>query len=610
MVAVALWTPLAWAVENPYGICAHISRPHQEFSTRVEELTIMKEMGIGWCRTDFDWSLVEPKQGEWRFDHLDALMDDAARFGIQMLPILDYEVSWANRPWSDAHISAWRVYVRTMVTRYRGRCPVWEVWNEPNCTQSGLHPSPKPQEYARILKAAYEEIKAADPSARVSICGFGGVPLEYIEDVYKAGGAPYFDIMNVHPYQSTDKAEGKMEMRYGQLRALMAKYGDAEKPVWATEIGLDTYPSRLTVPGFLRDALANVDASRRWRVLYTDYEPSFLDTARRLLADELTQLGATLDTCLFRDLEARLAGSGVDALVLPYSEAYPAEAMEAVCDFVKAGGTMVDFGGMALFKPVRWKGLSCHVVGGGNADRQKYAQKLRFGCEFWCSNTNIPKRFASYPTAAFRAQRRGKVSDEVCPWGETRCFRPVGLKEGDAFIPLLVCETNGYTCVSMARIKYGSDFKGNVILGGYFERAFANDDVWQGKGCARQLNMGYAMGYEKLFWYELQQCSDFGIVRRKTFAPREAYHAFRAFIDMRPAGSVNAIGAWRSADDDLYHPQWTRPDGRVAGSVWSVSGRGRPPSFAQGAAEYRDWLGRRISSLPSPLPDTPVYYLK
>lgn len=79
---------------------------------------------------------------------------------------------------------------------------------------------------------------------------------------------------------------------------------------------------------------------------------------------------------------------------------------------------------------------------------------------------------------------------------------------------------------------------------------------------------------------------------------------------MRPAGSVNAIGAWRSADGDLYHPQWTRPDGRVAGSVWSVSGRGRPPSFAQGAAEYRDWLGRRISSLPSPLPDTPVYYLK
>lgn len=144
--------------------------------------------------------------------------------------------------------------------------------------------------------------------------------------------------------------------------------------------------------------------------------------------------------------------------------------MEAICDFVKAGGTMVDFGGMALFKPVRWKGLSCHVVGGGNADRQKYAQKLRFGCEFWCSNTNIPKRFASYPTAAFRAQRRGKVSDEVCLWGETRCFKPVGLKEGDAFIPLLVCETNGYTCVSMARIKYGSDFKGNVILGGYFEQ--------------------------------------------------------------------------------------------------------------------------------------------
>jgi len=135
-------------------------------------------------------------------------------------------------------------------------------------------------------------------------------------------------------------------------------------------------------------------------------------------------------------------------------------------------------------------------------------------------------------------------------------------------------------------------------------------DDWQGKGCARQLNQAYAMGYEKLFWYEFQQCSNFGIVRRKTFEPRQACLAYKAFIAARPSGSVRDGAEWMDADGDICRPAWTRPDGRKAGAVWSMSGKGRPPSCALGAAEYRDWLGRPLASLPDPLPDTPVYYIR
>ena len=603
VAAVAWMSPFLCIGGDLYGVCAHLSRPG-EFTTRIEELTLMKEAGIGWCRTDFDWKYVEPKQGQWTFDHLDQLMAEAERIGVQMLPILDYEVPWASRPWTDEDIGKWRDYVRRLVMRYRGRCPVWEVWNEQNASQGGKHPSPSPKEYVALLKAAYEEIKSADPVAKVAIGGFSHVPFGYIEEVYKAGGGKCFDIMNVHPYQGSDRAERAMVEEYGKLRELMARYGDSGKPIWATEIGLRTNVPIITVKGLLRAALKNLDQARRcWRVLYTDNRDDLLAAARQLLPQELKGMGSALDTCRFEELETRLAAGGVDVLVFPFSEEYPADAMDAVCKFVKDGGTLVDFGGMAMFKPVSWKGRASaeELQRRGQRDRRR----LRFDTEFWHTNSRIPKKFVSSPTVAFRHQWGCDVDTKA----EVRCFKASGLEEGDEFLPLLSCETDGYNCVSMARIKYGGDIKGNVILAGFFERRFEpRTGEWQGKGCARQLNIAYALGYEKLFWYEFQQCSDYGIVRRKTFEPRPAYTAYKAFTTARPSGSVRDSGAnWM--DGDVCCPSWTRPDGRKAGAVWSCSGRGNAPAAAQGAAEYRDWLGRPLAGLPTPLPDTPVYYI-
>ena len=39
-----------------------------------------------------------------------------------------------------------------------------------------------------VLRAAYEEIKAVDPSAKVAIGGTAGLALDYLDGVYKAGG--------------------------------------------------------------------------------------------------------------------------------------------------------------------------------------------------------------------------------------------------------------------------------------------------------------------------------------------------------------------------------------------------------------------------------------
>ena len=44
-----------------YGICAHLQR--WEYPVYRQELDIIKELGIGFVRFDFDWAMIEPRRG-------------------------------------------------------------------------------------------------------------------------------------------------------------------------------------------------------------------------------------------------------------------------------------------------------------------------------------------------------------------------------------------------------------------------------------------------------------------------------------------------------------------------------------------------------------------
>lgn len=602
------------AVDVPYAACAHLSRPG-EFETRGQELDLMRKAGLGWVRTDFDWKVVEPQEGVWTFDHLDALLADAEKSGIQVLPILDYEVAFAPRPWEETSLPLWRRYVRTVVSRYRTRCPVWEIWNEQNATQGGTHPLPAPSEYVRLLRAAYEEIKGVDPKLRVAIGGFAGVPFAYIEDVYKAGGKDIFDIMNVHPYQHTAAAEGAMEKQYGKLRALMARYGDEKKPVWATEIGLETNVTRLMAKGFLVAALKTVDSRRKWRLLQIvnrvrpKQNVRAHDALPGILAKELAGTGYSFDVCSFDELHARLSSERYDAILMPLNEEYPKEALDDLVEFVAAGGTIVESGGMAFFHP---------MVRGSDGGWRRVERsdepfrRFRFRNAFGHSNKTLPTRAKSQATEVFDFKGVLPQGGRAGGWGEVRFFFPEGLKEGDSFTPLMVAPTkDGKTAATAAWIRYGSDMKGNLILSGYFERGVEPFDAEeQAIGCARQLNLAFALGYEKVFWYELLRCSDFGIVERKSFSPRPAYKAFQTFVSARPAGSVQLAEKWKTDDGDVYCPQWRLPDGSVGGALWSVSGRGTLPSDLKlgKITKVMDYLGNELKRLPKVLGDTPVYF--
>lgn len=234
-VLLATATVAVAAPANPYGICSHLHGG--EFAGRHREFGMMCAAGIGTVRSDFPWRVIENPAGQWNFARFDTIVADAKAYGIAVLPLLAYDHPDYPRP--DIDLAPWRRFVRAVAERYGADVPAFEIWNEQNLWGKWKR---DPAKYVPVLKAAAEEIRAAAPGAKVLIGGFAGIPLGYIEELYRLGCGPFFDVMNFHSYWP-DPPEGRFDREIADLRALMARYGDADKPIWLTETGCSTVNS-------------------------------------------------------------------------------------------------------------------------------------------------------------------------------------------------------------------------------------------------------------------------------------------------------------------------------------------------------------------------------
>ncbi len=144
-------------------------------------------------------------------------VEQAAKHGLTLL------VQFENKQQCDPKT------VRAAVTRFKGRVHFWEVMNEPNFVM-------KPEEYVALLKELYPLIHGIDPAARVlgpTVCG---VQLPWYEAFYKFGGKDCTDIISIHDYEGNEAIDpGHWAWKLGELRKIMARYGDADKPIWQTE---------------------------------------------------------------------------------------------------------------------------------------------------------------------------------------------------------------------------------------------------------------------------------------------------------------------------------------------------------------------------------------
>ncbi len=623
VLAVAGYAFGAGAAANPYGVCAHVSR--NEFGARSETYEMMTLAGLGYVRSDFDWYQCQrAKGGAWDFAKFDKTVDDAAACNVTVLPILYGIPKWAYPAYD--HLDDFRDYIRATVSHFGMKMPVVEIWNEQNI--SAFWKDPNPTNYLAVLKAAYETVKSVEPRVRVSFGGTAGVPFGFIEKVCKLGGGKYFDILSIHPYSHPAPPEGRMDAQIDKLREIMAKYGVEEKPIWITELGWPTHTPDVSGFGLLSAALKVARPEKKtWNVVYAacvadDAEPPKA-VAEAILA--VLPPGSAAVACTPRETCRRLAAGGVDAVIYPFDEKYPADTVDAVVEFVKGGGTLVDFGGMPMWIASLTKdGVFRH---GRESDHPAWKDRRRLRIKedaWWMGDKSLPEEMNVFATPeAAAAGLKQEPTGFVAQRFQTAAF----LQPGDRMIPLLVGRNprDGKEAVAACVYVFDSDFKGRIAISGLMGRGMteSNSEERQGILLARAVGISFAERVESFFWYEFRAPErdpfysehHFGIVH-DNFAPKPAYGAYKNFVIQRPVGSVQLPGAWRDEARTTYFPQWTRPDGRSAGMFWTLEPAGlRDLAFDGEGVEFHDVWGKRIVPVKTgpntwrvPTGESPVYF--
>lgn len=170
------------------------------------------KLGVGWGRQDFPWATIEPRNDEWHFDSTDRIVLEAHRWGLEILPILDYFVDWAvERPTEGTltlrNVGDWEDFVEAVVARY-SRSPFnlryFQVWNEPT-RKAGFWPGASDEEFFTDIYL---------PAARIirrygCRVVFGGWPCsdgveKFAEMLEKHEAWRWTDILDIHYYSLND----------------------------------------------------------------------------------------------------------------------------------------------------------------------------------------------------------------------------------------------------------------------------------------------------------------------------------------------------------------------------------------------------------------------
>ncbi|HNT34224.1 MAG TPA: glycosyl hydrolase [bacterium] len=212
----------------------------------LRRISNLKQLGIRWDRSDFWWHVLEPREGEFDWSFSDALLDLYDQHDLQIFPILCYSSAWARGDgFAPANELEWKQFANftfEAVNRYKDRIRYWEIWNEPNILPF-WRPQPDVEDYTRLLKEAYKAAKRADPNCIVVGMCTAGFDLKFIERAYQLGARDYFDVLSCH-YYLTGEPEQAIKRDLQNLRHLMTRYGDSDKKVWITEMGVTSHPNR------------------------------------------------------------------------------------------------------------------------------------------------------------------------------------------------------------------------------------------------------------------------------------------------------------------------------------------------------------------------------
>lgn len=260
-------------------VCVHTRLTDEVEEWKIQRtLQLVREMGAATIVEFFPWPYIEHERGTYDWEHADRIMRHAQNQGLTVLARLGLVPGWARPPVHEKvttltylpydRFEDFAQFVGAFVARYGDRLGGVIIWNEPNLSYEWGDRGPDPEAYTGLLRLAYQAAHAANPDVLVlggalapttepEGSGSGMNEMRFLERMYQAGAAPYFDALAAHTYGFTAPPSAAPDpavinfRRIELLRAVMEHYGDGNKPVYITESGWSDDPrwTRAVRPG-------------------------------------------------------------------------------------------------------------------------------------------------------------------------------------------------------------------------------------------------------------------------------------------------------------------------------------------------------------------------
>ncbi len=251
--------------------------------------TALQAQGIRYVRQTFAWSAIEPVRGTYQWDTTDAMIQILSRHRLVPVVVLSRTPSWARSPSDTGAEDAPPVdpadfgrFVEAVVSRYAADLRFVQIGDRPNHRGRWGAGMPNPAAYATFLAWGANAARSAKSTVTV-VLGELDVArseqdvddLAFLEGVYAAGGATFFDVVAIgldggvtSPLDRSVSGERVNYARAILFREAMVHRGDSGKPIWATHYGWKKEPYGVVSEGdqaaFAVDGMERARAEWPW----------------------------------------------------------------------------------------------------------------------------------------------------------------------------------------------------------------------------------------------------------------------------------------------------------------------------------------------------------
>jgi hypothetical protein len=210
-------------------------------------LSLIQQMGATSIRDEVHWSSVEHQKGQYAMPaSAETFVNASVAKGLKPLLTLDYGNPFydnGDKPISDAAIEGYAKYAEFVVSQFKGRVSMYEIWNEWDGGVGKTTPG-TPDTYVKLLKVVYPRLKAIDPNLVIIGGGVTGGAIRgtWFGQMLAGGALSVSDAISIHQYIYS--SHGTPEKLMSNLAAvedtLRSYHGGQDFPLYLTETGWPT----------------------------------------------------------------------------------------------------------------------------------------------------------------------------------------------------------------------------------------------------------------------------------------------------------------------------------------------------------------------------------